>query len=405
LNSKEQKRLMPLLIITAGLVLFLQCKEGHPKDTVTSEELQTIIDASDSGDTITIPAGHHTWTSKVTIPDNKKIILTGAGMDNTFIVSDFSYEVINMGSSGSRITNLGFKLRNDNGYGINVSGNGWRIDHCRFDFTGSSDYTIEGVRACGDNTHINPAGVIDHCEFNNIRIVVYGSLNVMANEIWAEPLGLGTNNAVFVEDNVFRRAYSNRTAIDSSYGGRYVFRYNTVHNAQIMAHSAQENDRAVRSWEVYNNTIIQEDISQWVPFFMRGGTGVIFNNTVTGSWDAHGIALDNRRSCEDLGDGGLADGTSLWDGNEDATGYPARDQIGRSTDNWLWTEANPYPPQALDPAYCWNNTYNSAAMGFFVHTGTCDNNLNHIQENRDYFNNTVKSGYTPYTYPRPLTQE
>jgi hypothetical protein len=30
---------------------------------------------------------------------------------------------------------------------------------------------------------------------------------------------------------------------------------------------------------------------------------------------------------------------------------------------------------------------------------------NHIQANRDYYEDTVRPGYTPYVYPHPLTQE
>ena len=29
----------------------------------------------------------------------------------------------------------------------------------------------------------------------------------------------------------------------------------------------------------------------------------------------------------------------------------------------------------------------------------------HIQENRDFYNDTPRPGYTPYVYPHPLTQE
>jgi len=136
---------------------------------------------------------------------------------------------------------------------------------------------------------------------------------------------------------------------------------------------------------------------------MRGGTGVIFNNTITGTWWAE-FAVDNVRSLQDREGGGLADGTSPWDGNTPGgEGYPARDQIGRSTDQWLWTDDNPYPPQALDPAYSWNNTYNGGFVNFFVHNG--GRNEIHIQEGRDFYNNTEKPGYTPFTYPHPLVTE
>jgi hypothetical protein len=51
------------------------------------------------------------------------------------------------------------------------------------------------------------------------------------------------------------------------------------------------------------------------------------------------------------------------------------------------------------PLYLWNNTANGSSVGMVVTNGA-----NHVQANRDYFNNgsTPKPGYSPYTYPHPL---
>jgi hypothetical protein len=366
------------------------------------EDVQAAVDSAENGDIVRIPRGSSTWISTLQIPDDKKITLLGSGQGETIILSDSSEpsSLINMGSSGSRITNMGFRLANDNGVGITVRGEGWRIDNCRFD--NNIDQTIEGVNVRGYSSDDGcPSGLVDHCEFNDIRVIVCGDASLMAHGIWAEPLGLGTNNAFFVEDCEFNFTQFGN-AVDANYGGRYVFRYNIVNDAYIEAHSVQGNNRATRSWEVYGNTINQVERSMWAPFFLRGGTGVVFDNTITGSWSSGPtIIVDNRRTFEAMGDGGLADGSSPWDGNEDSTGYPARDQIGRSTDEWLWTDENPYPPQELDPFYQWNNTHEGSNIEVYVH-----NNCGiHIQENRDYYNNVEKPNYTPYAYPHPLIEE
>jgi len=176
-----------------------------------------------------------------------------------------------------------------------------------------------------------------------------------------------------------------------------VFRYNSVTDSYIEAHSLQGHTRACRRWEVYGNTFRQVDRGSWTPVFFRGGTGVIFDNTLVGTWSQPSVTFDNVRSFEPRGDTGQCDGSSPWDGNQLANGWPCRDQIGRSTDAWLWNDGvNPYPPQASDPAYIWNNTGFGATK---VHNGTGP----WIQLNRDYYEGTPKPGYTPYRYPHPLT--
>jgi hypothetical protein len=364
-------------------------------------DVQAAVDSAHNGDIVRIPSGQSTWLFRLEIPDDKKITLRGGGPNATIISSDSLVpgSLINLGSSGSRITQMGFKLANNNGDGIRVRGIGWRIDHCRFD--NLIDQTIEGVHARGNSwDDSSPIGLVDHCDFYNIRVIVTGDASLMANKIWAQPLGLGTNNAMFVEDCFFHfTKFGN--AIDANYGGRYVFRYNIINDAYIEAHSVQGTHRATRSWEIYGNSINQVERSMWTPFFLRGGTGVVFDNTISGNWSSGPcIVVDNRRSFQDLGDGGLCDGTSPWDGNEDSTGYPARDQIGRSTDQWLWTDTNPYPPQELDPFYQWNNSYEGTPIEVYVH-----NNCGiHIKQNRDYYNNTEKPDYSPFTYPHPLIE-
>lgn len=55
-----------------------------------------------------------------------------------------------------------------------------------------------------------------------------------------------------------------------------------------------------------------------------------------------------------------------------------------------------WPNQVIDPLYLWNNSLS----GGVARAAAAGNP--HIAEGRDYFNETVKPGYTPYTYPHPL---
>ncbi len=363
-------------------------------ESCSQTDVQDAITLANDGDTVNVPEGTCTWISGITI--NKRIILRGAGQDKTIITSNIAGVLLSAGSA-SRITQLGFILQNDNGGGINIGGKNWRIDHCSFkNFMG---YIIEGITSRDAGTFgYHPLGVIDHCEFLNTRIVSFGDLSLMANAIWKEPLGLGTNNAVFAEDNTMSYTiFSN--AIDSNYGGRYVFRYNQITDSYIEAHAVQGENRAARSWEIYNNELIQQNLGIWVTMFLRGGTGVVFNNRIMGTWNSD-LGLNSRRSCDTFSVSGKCDGTSLWDGNEAGqNGYPCRDQPGRSTDQWLWTASNPYPPQELDPVYEWNNLKNGNDISFFSHD-TCS--ANHIQEGREFYNDIQRPNYVPYPYPHPI---
>jgi hypothetical protein len=85
--------------------------------------------------------------------------------------------------------------------------------------------------------------------------------------------------------------------------------------------------------------------------------------------------------------------------------YPMIDMPGRGQGNNL---SNDFPTpvylnQASEPVYIWGNTrtvnYNvpTAANGNGGTTYPC------IKENRDFFNNIPRPGYTAFTYPHPMT--
>jgi hypothetical protein len=59
-----------------------------------------------------------------------------------------------------------------------------------------------------------------------------------------------------------------------------------------------------------------------------------------------------------------------------------------------------WPHQALEPCYSWNDKYVPTNAPVNIRTGWGQSTL---VEGRDFFNNTPMSGYTPYTYPHPLT--
>jgi hypothetical protein len=379
--------LTPLLAALLALAPFSAPAAAVDAADCSSTAVGAALRTAADGDTVRVPAGACAgWN--VTIPDGKRIVLRGAGPASTSV----SGGVLRLGSAGARLT--GFALSDVQ---ISVDGDDWRIDHNRI--AGSRpffDLLVFGGREC---TH--PRGVIDHNELRNIRVSVVGWNGLLAHCLWSRPLALGDPQQVFVEDNTYVGTQW-ASAVDGSYGGRYVFRHNTVTDMYVEAHSVQGGNRAIRSWEIYNNTLRQSAIPMWAPFFLRGGTGVVHGNTIDGTWSVPGIVLDNVRSFDDRGAPWFrCDGTRQADGNRLPNGWPCRDQIGRSTDTGLSTTAD-MKPQAAQPAHFWNNTApGGRSPAVVVHNRT----EAWIVAGRDYVAGAPWPGYTPYPYPHPLTRE
>jgi hypothetical protein len=79
------------------------------------------------------------------------------------------------------------------------------------------------------------------------------------------------------------------------------------------------------------------------------------------------------------------------------------DQPGRGKGDLL--SGNPptpvgWPHQEREPCYSWNNVFTPTGARINFVRGSGDT----IHQGRDYFNDTPMPGYTPYTYPHPLTR-
>ncbi|MFP4017466.1 MAG: Ser-Thr-rich GPI-anchored membrane family protein [Halanaerobiales bacterium] len=406
------------LIILCIVITLIGCSSGidFPDDTTadlpvgriieaaspSQEDVQAAIDQAEDGDIVLVPAGTATWSTddankSAVVIDKKGINLMGAGVGKTTILGGYAIYV--NGGRGNPFRISGFSFRGAN---IVIGGDclGWRIDNCDF-------YNESGMTSIYTNGYTR--GVIDHNSFLNCRVLVkednYGI------SAWKRPLRLGTADAVYLEDNHYRREVHGNS-IDANSGGQYVFRYNEVINSSCEAHSLQNAwadsgtfERATRSYEIYNNEFIaDEGKSNWGAVFVRGGTGVIYDNTIENlAGDPYNlfVAVDNLRSFTTCAAPLLkADGTNLLDGNEDETGYPALDQIGRSTDNG---DGDNYHPQAHEPLYVWGNTMDGNSAGAYVHNTSREGSLvaEHIKENRDFYHQQHPT-YTAYTYPHPV---
>jgi hypothetical protein len=364
----------------------VQCRHYPNAANGSNSDIQFAIDSARSGDVVLVPAGDYQWSANVTIPDHKKITLKGAGIDATIIRNTGSTALkLNIGHSGSIISGFTF-------YDIYINaGLGEpRIHHNKFYSTTGKQGSGVAFTSANFSEYDAPQGLVDNNQFYNCRVVVLAGRTLMANTQWTLPLNLGSkDHAVYVEDNKFYRVYPHAgNAIDSNYGAGYVFRYNSIYGTgayqNLMAHSIQGNNRAARRWEIYGNLNHTEVSTYNIPYFLRGGSGVVLYNKTTGLWKKNKIGLDNVRSASAKGSGGICNGTASWDGNQDAQGYPCRDQIGRGPDSVLWvaSPAGPYT-QALMPAYGFvNRDENNVEVSFHVRN---EASAKHIKQNRDYY--------------------
>jgi hypothetical protein len=387
-----------------------------PASDCTATSVRRAIGRAADGDTVAVPAGTCSWTSTLTV--TKGITIAGAGIDQTILLDNVPRDP---GGNGPmlvfevprpkrpRLTGITFrpgKITQASNNGNVIIGNTtetFRVDHVKFDDT----------LATAQLTSYDATGVIDHCEFlsshNSEAIRPWHQRwkggGEWGDNSWAQPTNLGTAEAVYIEDNVFTVAGAPLAQIDSQAGGRVVVRRNTFRAGAAVANHGTESSqryRSARSFEVYENTFECCDLGQtaFAAIFIRGGTGVIFNNTLRGyAGGGHLLKADTFRVGSPFVPWGQCTGKNPWDGNAGPAGYPCLDQPGRGPGDLLRgdppvnsrTRTVAWPRQAPEPIYVWGNTLNGADVvgGAAVEVG------------RDILL-TPKPGYTPFCYPHPL---
>jgi hypothetical protein len=412
---------------SAATITASSCAQTH---------VQAAVNAALDGDLVAVPAGNCTWASHVAW-ENKNIWVRGAGIGQTVITRDGDYifyvGISNVQKGAHRISDMTLRgnvtnaaIKFASGALAAVPSGRWRVDHVLFDFpTGQrSAIHVGGVNY----------GVIDHNTFNwHSGIVVktafgldtecYNGSDLVGDFANQQPLDLGTDKFVFVEDNTFiPNRFDNPLWVydATSGGGRVVFRYNTATAGQFYNHWTRGCEMAAQVFEIYNNTwIVHKDFDPGYPMRVEAGTGVFFNNFVQGyNGGKPYVVLDDRRAGgfggESSGWLGACDGTKSHDGNAgdpEAPGWPCLGQIGRAPGKSLaQIRAGDKPASA--PFYFWNNGQEVGC----ANGGVCNNtvgiwatpsayikNTPHPNGEVDYVDtNTPKPGYTPFVYPHPL---
>jgi hypothetical protein len=395
--------------------------------------LSSAISAASDSTTISIGAGTCTLSSPISWT-SKNIYIIGAGAGSTLInapAGAFFITVSNVAKASFRLS--GFTLQGTNSSNTLIKldatsagawSYGWRIDHIDITYSGivtSDPLVIFGVTY----------GLIDHVNFTIngggtfILQVPYmnpedGSTigKLFGTYNLSLPLDLGTYKAVYIEDCTFSNGGSGNyyASFDSSEGGaRVVIRHNTFQGV-IYAHWTRFNEIDGIKYEIYSN-VATGDAGNQVPLRLEAGTGVIFNNTISGYANQQ-FWIDERRGSGQESSGLLlaCDGTHFWDGNIESSGWPCLGQIGRAPGYTISSALSGNHGSAA-PLYAWNNGAQSGCAA----GGSCTNSVlltvsdtlgilrttpnPHSNGDVDYVNNgsTPMPGYTPFTYPYPLT--
>lgn len=269
--------------------------------------VQTAVNTSTTGDTVRVPAGSCTWSTQLNGYE-KAISLIGAGIGQTIITDGTPKGDSNCGNIQALMV-LGFStpfpapvrvsgftiIGQPSPYNCGESAKhifigGWttqfRIDH--------NEITL-GVTGINVN---DAQGVIDHNTFHDpldkftvlVQARTWKGVGDYGDNSWAQADTLGQAEAVYIEANVFDfpsfvGAPFPVGCFDTEGGGRLVFRFNAG-CPWVGMHGLDSSGRlrSGRHYEIYNNDFVaqvNQNGNMFTGVFLRGGTGMIFNNTFT----------------------------------------------------------------------------------------------------------------------------
>jgi hypothetical protein len=294
------------------------------------------ISSSSPGDTVVIPAG--TWTWFVGGVNFSGITISGQGTNQTIIVdnvpdnngSSYVFYATPPTNGFSRLTSLTIA---DRGAGAQSYKGKVVVDNRAYG--GLATWRIDSL-VCSNLNGMNlfpygNNGLIDHCVFylRGEAVAHYGtSLNPanpfntsdLLNDPWgdapyAATPAYGSTNALYIESCWFTNISGPsqaQPAYDGYAGAASVFRYNYLGNCAWYNHGNDTSGRyrSTRRWEIYQNTFFC-NISWVSAMDFRGGTGVIFSNTVSGFVLFN--TTENYRNVQGNVPFGGVDGTNPWD--------------------------------------------------------------------------------------------
>jgi len=412
------------LIIALLLIPSLAVADTHNAESCSAAHIQVAIDASVDGDTVTVPPGECPWTSHVTI-SNKGITLQGAGYgEGGTLITMGAYRLYIYVADGNSLTTVTkFKfIKNQNSNGnqegdivihnldnpvVETMGPLFRITDNYFDY---NNYRGYGGVSTADIVY----GLIDNNTFNNFYdygVFVKYSGNDYGREAWSMAQSIGTNRAVYVENNTFNGQTTSPVQLNHAVSGnssmKYVARYNTLNRSTLVSHAGCTGGFYQPIWQEMYKNIIDAEGGAAMSWF-RSASGVSWGNTFPSapSW-ANPIKIDNERSTRADCLATITEinkpcnGTQDFDENkEDMTGWRCLGQPGWGPTQTSGTSYGMDLGYVFSGVFVWGNVKGAAQTATnLVLNGTNATQALHLVFGRELFNsaNMTIGGAKPET--------
>jgi len=317
-----------------------------------------------NGDTIQIPSGSCTWSSGITLPPGIGISIigngtpntgpgtSGAGTVNTTISSNYGGQLFTAsptyGNSTMRISTLKITVSASSDAPILILGTctssgcpGARLDNLivpTSNFCSISDATfarIDNIFGVADhNTVGDTQPSCNGVDFINVGHGNWKGVNNWGDNSWASADTFGSNQAFYLENNIFNYAFGTDTDYGDGAGdwggGRIVCRFNTFNDiSPATACTNHGTDttgrwRGGRQFEFYKNTGSSNSSfcgggcnAIWGE---RSGAAIVWGNSFTGSFNSV-ASVDTQRRWRVDAPWGPCDGSTVWDTDDGTTYY------------------------------------------------------------------------------------
>jgi hypothetical protein len=390
--------------------------------SASQADVQAAIDNASPGDTILVPGGNGSWSG---LQINKAVHLKGNG---TTIDLTGTNTATKQSAGVIRISGFTFNRSNGSGYAWSFTGP-WK---------GAEPIVFENnkvnVSGAGFSRISTPGGVI--IAGNDFTAGWDDSLMQLKNPgdtygSWKANSTMGTADTdgklnIYVENNTFYGGTNQ--GIDADDASRVVFRNNLCKYMSFNSHGLDTSEDGVRHFEVYNNKFQNDAAGGWTggtsnndvsnqnwAIWIRGGTGVIFNNWLdniaNSNWGYGKVEakFDIRAQQDNSGTGYGTKPPPVAKYSAGKGDYPRERQLGQSWDESRSNSVginNGKGDYITDPIWVWGNTGPGSSNGSFLAWGknSWGNSDGYFNSGRDYqFGNTPKPGYVAYKYPHPLT--